>query len=459
MAIREIPSYLHDYFKKSSHSSKFMDEAKQIMPNGVTANIKSFAPYPLVMKKAKGAYLEDLDDNEYVDYLLAYGSLMLGHGHPKIKEAIMKQLDEDGTCLFGTPHQLEIKMGKRIQTHYPSIELLRFTNSGTEATLLALRLASAYTGKHKIAKFEGHYHGGYDQVLFSINPSANDYGPQHHPTAVMESKGIDPYYQKNTVVLPFNDLEHTELILKKYKDDLAAVIIEPLQGGFIPATHEFIHGLRQITKQLGIVLIFDEVKTGFRITMGGAQSYYHVKPDLTALGKVIGGGYPIGIVGGKKEILMESAASIASDVFDTSQSSRSSAQDVLFHSGTYNGHPMILAAGMAVLDELENGMDKVIQTTDNLKQGLEELFKKRGIPMKAVGKGTIFSVVLTENDYILNYRDLQKTNLTMRKELDYLLLNDGIYTKPLNRYSLSTVHGEKEISTTLDAYEKNLKKL
>ncbi|WP_066175886.1 aspartate aminotransferase family protein [Bacillus marinisedimentorum] len=459
MAVNKISSAVHDYMSKTPSSLAFMEKAKDVMPNGVTANIKAFAPYPVVMKKAKGAYLYDMDDNAYVDYLLAYGSLMLGHGHPKVKEAMFNQLESDGTSLFGTPHSLEYEMGKRLKSYYPSMELLRYTNSGTEATLLALRLASAYTGRHKVAKFEGHYHGGYDKVLFSINPSQQEYGAEDEPAAVQESKGIPSYYEDNILILPFNDIEKTECLLRKHKDNLAALILEPVQSGFIPADPEFMKQLRTITEELGIVLIFDEVKTGFRLGLGGAQEVYGIKPDLTALGKVIGGGFPVGVVGGKKEIMLESAAGLSSDVFDYSQSKTSNSKNVLFHSGTYNGHPGILAAGMAVLDVLEMKMGDVLHHTETLKTRLEQLFEENGLPMKAVGKGTIFNLIPTDQDEIKDYRQFQKADLELRKRLDYHLLNEGIYTKPLNRYSLSTEHGEEEIEKTVEAFKRAIKKL
>ncbi len=444
---------------KTKKSYEFFKQSKEVMPGGVTANIKYFAPYPIVMEKANGAYITDLDGNVYIDYLLSYGALMLGHGDKRIKEAVIEQIDKDGTNLFGTPHGLEVTMGKKIKEHYPSIDLLRYTNSGTEATQLALRIAAAYTGKHKIAKFEGHYHGGYDQVLLSVNPSLEDAGNAKKPKAVMESKGMDTYHQTNTIILPFNDIKACEKILRANKDELGALVLEPAQGGFILAEKDFVHQIRALTEQLGIVLIFDEVKTGYRLALGGAQQLFNVKPDLTTLGKVIGGGYPIGIVGGKKEIMMESAPTIAADVFDTSQSKNSSAKEVLFHSGTYNGHPTILAAGLRTIEVLEKEIDRVISITDELKSRLERLFKSYNIPMKAVGVGSIFSVILTEKDKILNYRDLQKTDLATRKEIDLHLLAEGIYTKPLNRYSLSTAHTMKEVELTVSAYENVLKKL
>ncbi|MEB1806184.1 MAG: aspartate aminotransferase family protein [Bacillaceae bacterium] len=460
MAIRRVDHHpIVELSKKTKKSYEFFEQSKDVMPGGVTANIKYFAPYPIVMEKANGAYVTDLDGNVYIDYLLSYGALMLGHGDTRIKEAVIEQLDTDGTNLFGTPHSLEIKMGKKIKEHYPSIELLRYTNSGTEATQLALRLAAAYTGKKKIAKFEGHYHGGYDQVLLSVNPSLKDAGDAKNPKAVMESKGMDPFHQTNTIILPFNDFKACEKILRVKKDEIGALVLEPAQGGFMLAEKDFVHQLRDLTEQFGIVFIFDEVKTGYRLALGGAQQLFNVKADLTTLGKVVGGGYPIGIVGGKKEIMMESAPSIAADVFDTSQSKNSSAKDVLFHSGTYNGHPTILAAGLRTIEILEKELDRVILLTDELKMRLEKLFKSYNIPMKAVGTGSIFSVILTEKDKILNYRDLQKTDLTTRKEIDFYLLAEGIYTKPLNRYSLSTAHTMKEVEMTISAYEKVLKRL
>lgn len=459
MAIKRMDHPILEFMEKTRGSYEWNKQFKEVMPGGVTANIKYFAPYPIVMKKGNGAYLTDVDDNQYIDYLLSYGALMLGHGHPEINKAVMEQLQDSGTCLFGTPHRLEYEMAKKIQSHYPSIELLRYTNSGTEATLLALRLAAAYTGKFKIAKFEGHYHGGYDQVLISVNPPLKDAGKEKRPEAVYESKGMSPYHKEHTIILPFNDLKSSEEILRAHKEEIGALVLEPVQGGFIPAEQSFMDGLRKLTAELGIVLIFDEVKTGYRLGLGGAQARYQIEPDLTTLGKVIGGGYPIGIVGGKREIMMESAPTAAADVFDSSTSNKSKAADVLFHSGTYNGHPTILAAGLATISVLEEEMDDVLSLTEELKSRLEKLFHLYNIPMKAVGMGSIFSVVLTNKDKILNYRDFQETDLITRKEVDLHLLNEGIYVKPLNRYSLSTAHTIREVELTVAAYERVLKKL
>lgn len=450
--------YIELYRGKTARSARLFEEANQVMPGGVTANIKYFDPYPIIMAEADGAWLKDVDGNQYVDYLLGYGALILGHGHHKITTAVMKQLLTKGTALFGTPHELEIELAKKLIRLYPGVEQVRYTNSGTEATLLAIRLAHAYTGKRKVAKFEGHYHGGFDQVLFSINPSINEAGDARSPNAVPESAGVDPYHKKQTVILPFNDLEATRVILKAHQDELAAVIMEPVQGGFIPATKEFMHGLRQVTEELGILLIFDEVKTCFRVSLGGAQAHYGVKPDLTALGKVLGGGFPIGAVGGKREIMAISNPKGKKDVFELT--SRSSSQDVLFHSGTYNGHPLALAAGLATIETLEENkqFETIVTLTDELRRGVENVLRYYQIPAQTLGLGSIFNLVLTEEP-VINFRDLKHAHLNWRKELDYHLLTLGVYTKPLNRYSLSLAHTPEDIQFTIDAYEAALRRL
>ncbi|WP_078595251.1 aspartate aminotransferase family protein [Evansella clarkii] len=454
MAIRKVDD--HPYIKygnKTKRSYEEMRKAEDFLPGGVTANIKHFDPYPIVMKKGKGAVVEDVDGNEYVDYLMGYGALASGHGHPEIKKAVADQMETDGTFLFGTPHALEAAFAEKLQFHYPSMERLRYTNSGTEATLLAVRLANAFTGRKRIAKFEGHYHGGYNEVLYSINPPESEAGEEDNPKAVPESAGLDLFGEHKPLILPFNNIKATEKLIKKYKSELAAVIIEPVQGGFIPAEKKFMKKLREITEKNNIVLIFDEVKTGFRTALGGGQELYDVKPDITTLGKVIGGGFPIGVVGGRKDIINISRPKPSGDVFDAGHGKKSASKEVLFHSGTYNGHPTILAAGLATINLLEREFNSVVEHTKRLREGIESAGKKAGVPLRTVGLGTIFSVVCTREEKIRNYRDLQKTNLELRKEMDFHLLNEGIYTKPLNRYSISTAHGERELEATLKAYE------
>ncbi|MCP8616138.1 aspartate aminotransferase family protein [Salirhabdus salicampi] len=444
---------------KRKTSKALFHEAEQVMPGGVTANIKFFEPNPIVMEYAKGSRLFDVDGNEYIDYLLCYGAQIHGHGHEEVMKEVKAQIEKMGTTIFGTPHRLEAEMAKKLVQLYPSIDMVRYTNSGLEATLLATRLAMAYTNKKKIAKFEGHYHGGSDQFLVSVNPSIEEAGSAEQPNPVPESKGIPDYYVENTIILPFNDLEACENLLWKHRHEIAAIIMEPILGGFIPANNEFIQGIRRITKQLNILLIFDEVKTGFRISLGGAQQEYNIKPDITALGKVLGGGFPIGAVGGREDIMMMSAPNKGKDIL-TAGSRSSNPQETLFHSGTYNGHPTVLAAGLKTIHLLEGQetMKRLIKTTNQLRCGLEDVYSRYGFPMQTVGMGSIFNIILADQP-IKNYRDMKHVNMELRKQIDHELLDLGIYTKPLNRYSLSTAHTEEDIALTIAKHEHVLRRL
>lgn len=434
-------------------SSQLFHSAEAVIPGGVTANIKQFSPFPIFMKEGKGSKLIDVDHKEYIDYSLCYGALITGHGHPQIMQATIRQMKESGTIIFGTPHELEITMAKKLIELYPSIEQVRFTNSGTEAILLAIRLAVAHTKKSKIGKFEGHYHGGLNQLLVSVNPSKANAGKIKEPNAVPESSGIPPNEINNTIILPFNDLDATETILRRNAADLAAVVLEPIQGGFIPADEPFMQGLKKLTDELNIVLIFDEVKTGFRVALGGAQSIYHVKPDITALGKVLGGGFPVGAVGGKKEIMMQSAATIKGDVFSVGGNSDKT-QEVVFHSGTYNGHPLVLAAGLETIRILEEEhlLTILFSHTKHLRSRLEKLYASYHIPMKTIGIGSIFNIIFTKEP-IEHYRDMWEADTSFRKAIDIELLNLGVYVKPLNRYSMSIAHTLDDIEKTVEAHE------
>ncbi len=456
MTLQEIFS---EFQEKTPNSKKAFIRANQSIAGGVTANIKYFDPYPIFMKSGKGAWLTDLDGNKYVDYVLSYGPLILGHGREEILEEFNSQFQEHSSYLYGTPSEIEAEFAEKIKSYYPSLELLRYTNSGTEATLFSIRIAYAYTHKYKIAKFEGHYHGGYNQVLVSVNPNIEKAGDIHHPTPLPESDGIAPDQLENTIILPFNDIDACREILTKHKDEIAAVIMEPVIAGYIPATKEFMKNLRELTKELNILLIIDEVKTGFRITMGGAQKYYDVEPDLTAMGKVIGAGLPIGIVGGKKEIMMKAAPIMGADVFDMSSSQKSSSQDVLFHSGTYNGHPLILKLGLKTLEILETEQKNIIKNTNALKDFIKEFYASHGIHVTLPGLGTMFNVAITDLDEIKNYRDMQTCDFELRKKMDYSLMLEGVYNKPCNRYNFSTAHTSDVIDFTMEAYKKAFKRI
>ncbi|RAL26824.1 aspartate aminotransferase family protein [Thermoflavimicrobium daqui] len=447
------------YLQRTRNSSCFYQEAQSFLPGGVTANIKYFEPYPIVMKHANGAYVFDIDQNKYIDYNLCYGALLVGHGHPQVYRAIEEQLQKLGTTILGTPHLLEVEMAKSLVDLYPSIESVRYTNSGLEATMLAIRLAMAWTGRQKIAKFEGHYHGGYDQVLVSVHPTLRD--QSQLPPVQLDSCGIPSYYQENTVVLPFNQIEQTAELLKKYGHELAAVILEPVQGGYIPPDASFLKELRELTRQYGIVLIFDEVKTGFRLGLSGAQGRYGVTPDLTALGKVLGGGFPVGAVGGRKEIMQVCSPIDRRDILGVSDGHKTkNAIDILFHSGTYNGHPLVLAAGLATIRILEKTgvYQELEKRTHQLKVGMQEILHRYGIVGKAVGDGSIFNLVFSEHP-VLQIQDVLRSDLATRKELDFSLLNQGVYVKPQNRFSLSIAHTSQIISETLNRFEQAVKSI
>ncbi|WP_444685296.1 aspartate aminotransferase family protein [Alkalicoccus luteus] len=438
----------------TAKSQALFEEAMDVMPGGVTANIKYFKPHPIVMEEGHGSRLYDVDGNEYIDYLLCYGALMTGHGHPAVYTAVTEQMYSKGTTIFGAPHRLEITMAQKLRDLYRGIDQVRFCNSGMEATLLAVRLAAAYTGRHKIAKFEGHYHGGYDQVLMSVNPDETEEGTAENPACVPDSSGVSSECVANTVILPFNDITACETILRKQADDVSCVMMEPIQSGFIPASPDFMKQLRALTEELGIVLIYDEVKTGFRVSLGGAQEIYGIKPDLTALGKVLGGGFPVGALGGKREIMELCSPASGRDILTAGTSG---SEKAFFHSGTYNGHPTTLAAGLATIQLLEKrgGIADVFRKTEQLKRGLTELYQEFNVPMQAMGVGSIFNIVLTDEP-IRNLRDMRKADTDLRRRIDEALLTLGIYSKPLNRYSMSTAHDEADIEKTIDAHRRAL---
>jgi glutamate-1-semialdehyde 2,1-aminomutase len=455
--ILTLDEILKEYEKKTIRSKKAFLASSEIIPGGISANVKYFKPYPIFMKAGRGAWLTDVDHNQYVDYVLSYGPLILGHGREEVVDSIQQHFNDHFSMLYGTPHEMESVFAHKIQKYYPSIEMLRYTNSGTEATLLCIRTAYAYTNKYKICKFEGHYHGGFNEVLVSVNPDVTKAGDIHHPTGVSESAGLPPDQLEDTIILPFNDLNACKEILTVRQNEIAAIIMEPILGGFIPATHEFMHGIRKLTKDLGIVMIMDEVKTGFRVALGGAQEYYSVKPDLTALGKIIGAGLPIGIVGGRADIMMK-AAPRDSDILDPGNKGRTCASDILYHSGTYNGHPLILSAGYQTIEILEKEFTQVVDYTNQLKEGIHKAYASHGIKILTPGIGAMFNIAVTELDQIKNYRDMGKSDFELRRKIDYLLLLEGIYNKPCNRYNLSTAHTPDVIDFTLKAYQRALKK-
>lgn len=404
------------------------------------AGIKFFEPYPIFMKKAFGSHVWDVDRNEYVEYLMSYGAIALGHGHPVIREAMTSVMDTLGTTVTGTPTELELEYGAMLRDLYHKGGLIRFTNSGLEATYLAVRLARGYTGKKKIAKFEGHYHGAVDRLLFSYAPGSESPGVEASLVPIADSLDVDEEVTASSLVLPFNKWEETESRLKEHATELACLIMEPFEEGVIPAERSFMLNLRKLTRDLKIPLIFDEVKTGFRVRIGGASEFYSVTPDLTCLGKIIGGGLPIGALVGDAEIMV---------LLDPTRERG----EGVFHSGTFNGNPLSLATGKATVEELmvKGNFNGIRNRTNGLRDLFSKTLKEYQVHHVVLGEGGMFNYYLTDKP-VRNYHDAVHSDLKLRRLLDIELIIEGIYLKPETRFCLSTAHSEADINLTGECF-------
>ena len=431
---------IEKYRTKTPGSAKLFEKAQRVSPGGVMAGIKFFPPHPLFMKRAAGSRLWDVDDNEYVDYLMSYGALILGHGHPSLKHAVDSVLEEVGTTVTGTPSQLEVEYGEALQRLYNKTGLVRFTNSGLEATLLAVRVAKAYTGKKRVAKFEGHYHGANDRLLVSYKPPLASTGSPESPVPVSDSLDVDGSVLADSLVLPFNDWESTERLLKADSGKLACLIMEPFEDGIIAGDRAFMTKLRRLTSDLRIPLIYDEVKTGFRVRIGGAAEYYSVTPDITCLGKIIGGGLPVGAVVGNSEVMK---------LLDP----RGARGSTVFHSGTFNGNPLVLKAGMATVETLTRAanFDRIVANTEELKRSVGAQLSEHQVQAQVVGEGAMFGYFISENE-VRNYRDVENSDLGFRRALDLATICRGVYLKPTGRYSLSLAHTKDEVRLTAERF-------
>ncbi len=415
-------------------SEEFFIEAKKYLPGGVNSPVRAYKPYPFFAKHGKGSILFDVDGNDYIDYCLAYGPLVLGHANFKIINDIKKQL-EQGTA-FGVPTQKEMELAKLVIEKVPCAEMVRFVNSGTEATMSAIRLARASTGKKKIIKFEGSYHGAHDYVLVKSGSGA---------VGLPDSPGVPEDTTKNTVLIPFND-EETLLDLIKKEDDIAAIIVEPVMAniGCIAPKNGYLKFLRKITEENSIILIFDEVITGFRIAEGGAQEYYDVKPDLVTLGKILGGGFPMGALAGKKE-LMEMIAPSGS----------------VYQAGTFNGNPISVTAGLSMLKQLNNNfyvqMDK---KGDYLRTLIREILDDNNLNFKLAGLSSMFQIYFTQNE-VYDYKDAKTADTDIFNRYFHELLKKGVFVPPsqFECCFISLMHGEEEMDRTAQIMEDHLKKL
>ncbi|MDA9903350.1 glutamate-1-semialdehyde 2,1-aminomutase [Gammaproteobacteria bacterium] len=420
-------------------SIALFDRAKSLMPGGVNSPVRAFKNIngnPIFFEKAKGAYLFDADGNEYIDYIGSWGPMIMGHSHPEVVNAIKNQADL-GTS-YGAPTGLESDLASLIIQCIPSIEKIRMVNSGTEATMSTIRLARGYTNKNKIIKFDGCYHGHVDSLLIKAGSGVSTFG-------LPDSPGIPKDLAKHTITCPYNDVEAFEKIFHEIKDDLAAVIVEPVAGnmGFVPGTKKFLETLREKTSSSNSLLIFDEVMSGFRVSLGGAQEIYNIKPDLTALGKVIGGGLPVGAFGGKKDI-MDYLAPIGP----------------VYQAGTLSGNPLAMAAGSTLLNLIikENPFELLEANAKELLGGMKNIMDTAGIPFSTNQIGGMFGFFFSEK-LPNNITDVSASDDNIFALFLNACIRNGIYFAPSKFEAgfISTKHGNNEIHKTLEIIENIIK--
>jgi glutamate-1-semialdehyde 2,1-aminomutase len=420
-----------------------------VTPLGVESNIRSFDPYPFYVERTDGSYVHDVDGNEYLDFLLALGPIILGHGHEDVQDAVKETVDR--TDLTATPQPIAIEFMEKVRELTPSIEQVRMANSGTEATMHAIRVARAHTGREKIAKPEGGYAGAHDYGLHSVYADEESLGPASEPNAVPYGTGIPDAVSDTVVPIPFNDKENTERLLRKHADDMAAVIIEPVMfscGCLKPRDgyHEF---LRELTEELGIVLIWDEVMTGFRLGLNSAQGRFGVTPDMTTFAKAAGSGYQVAGFGGKREIMAE----IAPPEREGAEKWNSSA----FHGGTYNGHPVAAAAGLRTLEllEEEDVHEHIDRLGDRLFSGLQEVADDVGVPVNVQHIGSMGQVYMTDHD-IHRYRDTWHANEERFADWWREAAADGVlFGNPQQgeRFFTTYTHTEEQVDRALEVAE------
>ena len=425
-----------DYVLRTRKSKALYQRAKKVLPSGVSYGLRYFEPYPFYTARAKGSRLIDVDGNEYIDYWLGHTALILGHSPPVIVDAVKRQM-VNGTH-YGTSHELEVKLAEQVRKMVLNAEMIRFTNSGTEAGMYATRLARAYTGKSKIAKFEGGWHGGYDALQVGVKP----------PFDVPESAGLTSGAVGDTILLPFNDLSKTDGKLKN--QEVAAVIIEPVQGagGGIPTEKEFLKGLREICDERGILLILDEVITGFRMKPGGAQQYYGVTSDIVVLGKILGGGFPVGAFAGREEIMRK---------LDTLTFAR---PQYSFHGGTFTANPITMTAGLATLKTLENGrlIEGLNKLGDHTRKELREVFETADIDVQVTGASSIFNTHFTGEE-IKDVRGVYGADRKRLLDYNLHLIANGVFVLPTHNGVLSTAHSKADVEKLCSETEEYARKL
>jgi glutamate-1-semialdehyde 2,1-aminomutase len=415
-------------------SELLFKEAQKVIPGGVNSPVRAFKGVggtPLFIKAAQGAYLIDVDDRHYIDYIGSWGPMIVGHAHPDVVKAVIQAVPLG--LSFGAPTALEVQLAEKICEMVPSVEQIRMVNSGTEATMSAIRLARGFTRRDKIIKFAGCYHGHADTLLAQAGSGALTLG-------IPSSAGVPESTVQNTLIAEFNRLETVEALLKQYPNEIAAIIVEPVAGNMncIPPASGFLSGLRTLCDNHNVLLIFDEVMTGFRVALGGAQSYYHIKPDITTFGKIIGGGMPVGAFGGRKDI-MQSLAPLGP----------------VYQAGTLSGNPIAMTAGLQTLELISQPgfYEKLTEKTLILTRGLQAHADAASIPLCTTAVPGMFGIFFTAKKEIKTYEDVKQCDVARFKQFFHGMLEEGVYLAPsaFEAGFISSAHDESIIQKTLDA--------
>lgn len=425
-----------------TNSERIFALAQQYIPGGVNSPVRSFngvGGKPPIIKRGHGPYMVDADDNEYVDYVGSWGPLITGHAHPYILEKVSAAL-QNGVS-FGAPTEIEVRLAQKVCEIMPNIEMVRFVNSGTEATMTAIRLARGYTKRNKFIKFAGCYHGHADCLLVAAGSGGLTLG-------IPNSAGVTAETAKDTLIAEFNNLQDVAALFQQYGDDIACVILEPVPGNMncVPPANNFLGELRKLCDQYGSLLVIDEVMTGFRVALGGAQSHYNVKPDITVLGKVVGGGFPVAAFGGKREI-MHCLAPLGP----------------VYQAGTLSGNPIAMTAGLANLELITQPgfYENLNQLTTDLMVGLKARADKANIPFLTQHVGGMFGLFFTEQEQVTSLEEVKRCDIELFKRFFHAMLKKGIYFAPsaFEAGFLSSAHTTKEIELTLQAAEDVFKSL
>lgn len=417
------------------NSKQLFEESKKFLPGGVDSPVRAIKPYPFFAERAEGSKLTDVDGNSYIDYCLAYGPMVLGHSNPEVISEVEQQL-KNGSA-YGVPTEKEIDLAKMVVNRVPCADMVRFVNSGTEATMGAIRLARAAKSKNKIIKFEGAYHGAHDYVLVKSGSGA---------AGLPDSPGVPEETTRNTLLIPYNNEEAVTEIIEKNKDSIAAIIIEPIMGnvGFIPPKDGFLEFLRKITLENDITLIFDEVITGFRIAQGGAQEYFNVTPDLVTFGKILGGGFPIGAIAGKREYMEMIAPS-----------------GTVYQAGTFNGNPISITAGLATLKQLDQKFYSDMNTKGNkFRESIGNILEDNNLNYQVAGLSSMFQIYLTDKT-VLNYEDAKTADTDKFETYFRTLLNGEVFVPPsqFECCFLSKMHDNEDIEKTLNIIDSAMKQI